>query len=126
MLLKLLFIGLGGFMGANLRFLAGVFFDTRYGHLGFPIGTLIVNIVGCFLLGFIATLLEERLIGFPNARFLVTIGFLGSFTTFSTFSFESWRLIEEGSMGLAALNLGASVVLGGVAVVVGAALARAL
>ncbi len=94
---KFLWVGLGGFLGANCRYLMGVWADNRWAGSGVPAGTLLVNVAGSFLLGLVATLLIERLLGNPAWRFFLAIGFLGSYTTFSTFSFETFKLLEEGS-----------------------------
>ncbi len=121
---RVLWIGLGGFLGANLRYLVGVWADSRWSQGGFPAGTLLVNVAGCFLLGLVVTLLSERLLAGSHWRFLLAIGFLGSYTTFSTFSYESLKLMEAGSWWLAGLNLAGSVGLGLLGAASGIALAR--
>ena len=95
------------------------------GHGGFPTGTLVVNVVGSFLLGLVVGLAEHFVIH-PNLQPFLTIGLLGAFTTFSTFSFETMALLEVGSYSKALLNVGASVMLGLVAVLVGLVAGRAL
>ncbi len=121
-----LWVGVGGFVGANVRYAVGVWADTHWHLAGFPIGTLLVNTTGAFLLGFLATLLSEIVLVPPQVRLLVTVGLLGAYTTFSTFAFESVKLLEEGSWTLALLNMAGSVMVGGVAAWLGIALARSL
>jgi len=100
---NLLLIGLGGFLGAVLRYLIGGWIQD--GFLSFPVGTLTVNATGSFILSLIMYLSEyEGLFG-DNARIFLTIGFLGSFTTMSTFSYESFRFLEQKEIFLFALNL---------------------
>ena len=120
---KLFWIGLGGFLGANCRFLIGAWADTRWGGSGLPAGTLLVNVAGSFLLGFVATLLTEKYLGAPAWRLFLAVGFLGSYTTFSTFSLETLRLLEDGSWQLAVFNATANLLLGLIGVTLGVALA---
>lgn len=93
---RLMIAGLGGFIGSAFRYWVST---TTYRILGqdFPYGTLLVNVVGCFLIGFLMTFFEERFVVSPNLRIFLTIGILGGFTTFSTFSFETLALLQEGS-----------------------------
>ncbi|MCI0446883.1 fluoride efflux transporter CrcB [bacterium] len=93
---ELLIAGLGGFIGSALRYWTSI---LSYRFLGqeFPYGTLIVNITGCFLIGLLMTIFEERFIVNPGLRIFLTIGILGGFTTFSTFSYETIALLREGS-----------------------------
>lgn len=93
---ELIIAGLGGFIGSALRYWTSIL-SYRYFGQEFPYGTLIVNITGCFLIGFLMTVFEERFIVNPNLRIFLTIGILGGFTTFSTFSFETIALLKEGS-----------------------------
>jgi CrcB protein len=90
----------------------------------FPLGTFVANVSGCFALGFFLTLTTERLAVDPGVRLLVATGFLGAYTTFSTFEYESHRLLETGAWGWAALNAGASLAAGLVALRLGVALGR--
>ena len=110
-----LVVGAGGFLGAIARFLIGTWVSNRYNSL-FPWATVIINISGSFILGFIATLLLHRVLVNPNWRFFVTIGFVGAYTTFSTFEYETARL---GSSWLAVGNLLGSVLAGYLAVWLG-------
>ncbi len=117
---RLLAIGLGGFVGALCRYgLAGLV-QTAAGPR-FPAGTLVVNVLGCFAIGALAALVEGRLALSPEWRLFLLVGLLGSFTTFSTFGYETLELLRAGSFPAAALNLGAHVVLGLGAVALGRA-----
>ena len=92
----------------------------------FPWGTLAVNVLGCFAIGVLATLLEERSAIGPSTRWFLLVGLLGGFTTFSTFGFETWRLVEAGDWSRAAGNVLGSTGAGLAAVAGGVALARAV
>lgn len=120
-MLKIVVVGLGGFLGANLRFWVGTWAVGRYGD-GFPWGTLIVNLVGCFGLALFATLIQSRYEVSESTRLLVATGFLGALTTFSTFSVESFNLYQNGQTMTAAIYLLSSLILGLFGVVLGTAL----
>src|SRR5262245_44380660 len=115
----------GGGAGSMLRYAVGLWVEARVGP-GFPWGTFAVNVSGCFLIGVLATLADERAWITPAARLALVTGVLGGFTTFSTFGLETWELVEDGRAWLAAVNAAASVGLGLIAVVVGAQLTRHL
>lgn len=101
----------GGVLGTIARYvLSGAVYQTL--GTGFPYGTLIVNLTGCFLIGFLAALAEEKFLLGPNARLFLMAGFCGAFTTFSTFMLETNNLIKDGEMFRAFLNIGVSVVIG--------------
>ena len=123
--MSLILIGLGGFAGAIARYLVDGVVSDRTGG-GFPWGTLVINLSGSFLLGLLFALTAERAVLPADIRGPLMIGFLGAYTTFSTFMLESWRLVETGAWGPALVNLGGSVLLGLVAVVAGLTLGRAL
>ena len=123
--MPLLLIGLGGFAGAISRYLVDGFVADRTGGT-FPWGTLVVNLSGSFVLGLLFAMTAERAILPADVRAPVMIGFIGAYTTFSTFMLESWVLIERGSYLPAAANLGGSVLLGLVAVFAGLTLGRAI
>jgi len=112
---------LGGAAGSLARFLVGSAIMNRVGR--FPFGTIFINLTGSFLIGFTMTLLTERLNPHPNWRFLLVVGFLGGYTTFSSFEYETLALVREGSHWLGLLNAIGSVALGYLAVWWGAALA---
>ncbi len=99
----LLWIGLGGFAGAILRFVVSGWIQN--GFVTFPLGTLGVNFIGSFLVSVILYLSEYRGFFSEEMRIFLTIGLLGSFTTMSTFGFESFKLLEDGEYGLFGLNL---------------------
>jgi len=121
----LILIGIGGFAGAIARYLVDGAVVERTGG-GFPWGTLVINLSGSFLLGLLFALTTERALLPAEIRGPLMIGFLGAYTTFSTFMLESWRLVETGAWAAALANLGGSVALGLVAVVAGMTLGRAL
>jgi CrcB protein len=122
---RAIWIGLAGFVGAVSRYtIEGWVSDRTRG--AFPWGTFVVNVSGCFILGLLFTLLTERFLPHPTLRSALTIGFVGAYTTFSTFAFETMRLGEDGAVLLAATNIVASVVVGIAAVYLGTALGRAL
>ena len=120
-----LMIGLGGFLGANARYLVGSWFAERYGA-SFPYGTLVINVSGSFVIGFVFVLVTEHVIDHPHWRLFCITGFLGAYTTFSTFSFETFALLQKGAYLLALANMGGSVILGLLAVVLGVMVARLL
>ncbi len=123
--MSFILIGLGGFAGAITRYLVDGFVSDRTGG-GFPWGTLVINLSGSFVLGLLFALTAERAVLPAEIRGPLMIGFLGAYTTFSTFMLESWRLVETGAWVPALANLGGSVLLGLVAVVAGLTLGRAL
>lgn len=120
-----LLIGIGGFLGANARYLVAGWITERLGG-AFPYGTLIVNVSGSFILGFFLEFISDRLFVHPHWRLFFAIGFLGAYTTFSTFSFESLALLDEGSYVLASANIVGSVLLGLIAVLAGVIISRLL
>ena len=121
--MQLVLVGLGGFAGAVLRWLVDGWISER-NPTAFPLGTLVINLTGSFVLGVLFAWVIERNVLPPEVRLPLMVGFLGAYTTFSTFMLESWRLVEEGAYALAAANLVGSVVLGLVAVVAGLAVGR--
>jgi CrcB protein len=102
--MKLILIGIGGFLGAISRYLASSYTYKIMGA-NFPYGTFLVNIIGCFLIGIIIPLSEERYLISPDTRSFIAIGFLGAFTTFSTFSFETLALFRDGEFWLGGWNI---------------------
>jgi CrcB protein len=123
--MPLLLIGLGGFAGAISRYVVDGFVADRTAG-AFPWGTLAVNLSGSFLLGLLFAMTAERAILPADIRGPVMIGFIGAYTTFSTFMLESWVLIENGSYVPAIANLGGSVLLGLAAVLAGLTIGRAI
>jgi len=116
-------IALGGALGALARYQLANAIQTRI-PAGFPWGTFIVNITGCFVMGIAMTLLTDRLIVHPNWRYLVPIGFIGAYTTFSTFEMETFRAVSEGAWMVGGLNVVASVIVGYAALWLGIVLTR--
>ena len=119
---RYIMIMLGGAAGSLARFLVGSAIMNRVAGR-FPFGTIFINLTGSFLIGFTMTLLTERLNPHPNWRFLLVVGFLGGYTTFSSFEYETLALVREGSHWLGLLNAIGSVALGYLAVWWGAAVA---
>jgi len=123
--MHLLAIGLGGFVGAAARYLVdGWVSDATRG--GFPWGTLVVNASGSLAIGVLFAVTVEHSLLPAGLRGPLMIGFIGSYTTFSTLALESWRLLEDGSWLAAGANLAGSVMIGLSAVIVGLAIGRAL
>ncbi|HEV3202312.1 MAG TPA: fluoride efflux transporter CrcB [Bryobacteraceae bacterium] len=118
-----LLILLGGGTGSLTRYLVGTAIMTRFGSR-FPLGTLVINVTGSFLIGLILTLLTERFQANPNWRPLLIIGFLGGYTTFSSFEWETYSAVRDGGFWIGILNVIGSVTLGYAAVWLGALLAR--
>ncbi len=114
----LLLIGTGGFIGSVARYLTSKYIQDQLA-LSFPIGTLIVNIIGCFTLGVIYGLMERGEILSQDARIFLTIGFCGGFTTFSTFAYENVSLLRDGNFIQTALYIALSVFAGIIALYLG-------
>jgi CrcB protein len=123
--MPLFLIGIGGFAGAIARYLVDGAVSERTGGT-FPWGTLVVNLTGSFVLGLLFALTAERAILPAEIRGPLLIGFIGAYTTFSTFMLESWRLIEDGAITLALANLVGATLLGLLAVAAGLTLGRLL
>lgn len=124
MLIEALWVGIGGFLGANARMLVNTLVATRLGLL-LPYGTFVVNVSGCFLIGVLVGAIEARVLS-PAVRPLAITGFLGAYTTFSTFGLETVTLAGEGSLLLPVVYVAASVVAGVAATALGLLLGRAL
>jgi CrcB protein len=120
---RYLFIALGAAFGANARFLVGTWAGQRFGA-DFPYGTLIVNITGSFLLGFLLTLSTERLPIAPEVRLMLAVGFFGSYTTFSSYTVESINLLRDGSLARSLANIIGNNLVGLLGAIAGAYLAR--
>lgn len=120
-----LLIGVFGAAGAMSRYAVdGWVSDATHGQ--FPWGTMAINIAGAFLLGILVALTTERFLPHPDWRNALGIGFLGSFTTFSTYAYETVKLTEDGAIGLAFANALGMVALGLVAAFAGLAIGRSL
>ena len=118
MLVEILLVGVGGFLGAISRFLI---FSAIHHHepYVFPLGTLIINVIGCFFIALVMFYVEEKLVISTNLKLLLTVGFLSSFTTFSAFGYETLHLWRLGSHFLVFLNITASLSLGFGAILLG-------
>jgi fluoride exporter len=121
----ILLVGIGGFLGANTRYLLDQWVTNRW-PMFFPWGTFIINLSGSFILGFFMAFAEQRPWVSRETRLLFAVGFVGAYTTFSTYAYESLRLAQDGQMALAALYIIASVMLGLIAVFAGFALGNAM
>lgn len=119
----ILTLALGATIGASMRYYVTLWATERFGAT-FPYGTLLVNVVGSLILGGFLALAVNGVTISPTLRLLVATGFCGSLTTFSTFSYETIALINNGSYTLAAVNVVGSLLLGGLSVILGAALVR--
>lgn len=110
-MLKLLAVAVGGSIGATTRYVVSTWAAERFGT-GFPYGTLIVNVVGCFIIGVFMVATTEKFIINPYWRLIVTVGFVGGLTTFSSFSYETFQLIEDSGLTLVMYNILSNLVLG--------------
>jgi CrcB protein len=120
-----LLIGLGGFAGAISRYAVDTAVTARVGG-AFPWGTFLVNVSGSFLLGVLYAVIAERSLLPEEMRGPLLIGFIGAYTTFSTYMLETWRLVEAGSIGTALAYVLGSVGVGLIAVVLGLGIGRAI
>lgn len=124
-LIPYLLVGVGGFLGANARFLVGTWVGSTFGSR-VPLGTFVVNVSGCFLIGILGTVIVDKLVAKPeHVQYLLAIGFLGAYTTFSSFAWENHLLFLEGRWLTAALYMALSVFAGLIAVQLGVLVARA-
>lgn len=123
--MPIILIAAGGAAGAVSRYLVDTIVSERFAG-AFPLGTLVINMSGSFLLGLLFALAVDEARLPSEVRPALMIGFLGAYTTFSTLMLESWRLVEDGALALAVVNLAGSTVLGVVAVVAGMAIGRAI
>lgn len=118
-------IGIGGFLGAVARYGVALWIGQRWGR-SFPLGTFVVNITGSLLIGFIMPLLTERFMVNPQWRLFLAVGFLGAYTTFSTFEYETGALLKDGEWLISGLNLVLSVLAGFVALKAGEIVAKSI
>jgi CrcB protein len=122
---KLLLIGLAGLIGTLLRYGLSEWAGRRFGE-SFPVGTLLVNLAGCFLAGLLFYLLFEKYLVNETLRAVVLVGLLGGLTTFSSFGLQTFALLREGNFGFAVVNIAVSNLGGLLMVWMGYATARAL
>ena len=118
-------IGLGGFFGAVARYIVALWIGQRWGRI-FPLGTFVVNISGCFLISFLMSLFTEKFMVNPQLRLFLVIGFLGAYTTFSTFEYETGNLVKDGEWAIALANVILSVIAGFVALKSGEFIAKSI
>lgn len=122
----LLLVGIAGAAGALSRYLLGTLIQRAApASATFPFGTFVVNVLGCFLFGLAWALADQRGMLSPDARFVILTGFMGAFTTFSTFIFDSNTLLQSQQMPLAIVNIAGQVVIGLLCLLAGIALGRA-
>ena len=120
-MLGVLLVAVGGGIGSATRYLVGGWFASRFGP-AFPYGTFVINVTGSFIIGFFLAFAQERVALSPYWRLFFAVGFVGGYTTFSTFEYESVRLLQDGEMLLGAVYLLGSVLTGGLAAIGGIAL----
>lgn len=114
-MLKYFMVCIGGGLGSVLRFWLGSYIGDKMGTR-FPYGTLVINITGSFLIGLVFSWLTVKTQWSPNWRYFIPIGFIGGYTTFSSFEFETLRTIQEGQIGMGLLYVAVSVLIGFIAV----------
>lgn len=119
-----LFVGIGGFFGSLARYGVGVCVARVFGVQPFPFATLIVNLIGCLLIGLLGEMATRRLLITPDLELLLMVGLLGGFTTFSAFGYQTIALLREEQIGLAMLNVAAHIIFGLAAVWVGVMIGR--
>jgi CrcB protein len=122
---RFFWICVAGALGTGSRYLVSLWAAGRFG-LGFPFGTLIVNVTGCFLMALVMHVALNVATFPPNLRFALTTGFLGGLTTYSSFNYETTKLLQYGALRVAIINFGVTVVLCFVAGLLGVVLARRL
>ena len=122
-MIRYVLVLIGGGAGALARYVAASAIMTRFGGK-FPLGTLTINVTGSFLIGFLMTMLTERFSLDPRWRLLLVVGFLGGYTTFSSFEWETFTSVRDGALSTGMLNIASSVVIGYIAVWLGVSLAR--
>jgi len=123
--MMLWYVMLGSALGGGLRYLFGTFIQTRSGAV-FPVGTMVINVTGSLLLGFLVRYTADSSALAPEARAFLTIGFCGGYTTFSTFSWETIRLIQDGDWSRAGWYIALSVIMSLAGAFLGMSLAHQL
>ena len=124
-MINYLLIGAGGFAGAIVRYALGKWIGQLWGR-SFPLGTFIINVSGSFLIGLLMALFTGRFMTNPQWRLLLIVGFLGAYTTFSTFEYETGALLEDGEFILAMINIVLSVMAGFIALKIGQIIAKVI
>ncbi len=123
--MKYIMVGIGGFLGAIARFWVGGYVYERMGTK-FPYGTFVINVSGSFVIGLVMSILTERTHLHPNWRYLIPIGFIGAYTTFSTFEYETLAAARDGAWAVALANVVLSVAFGFVGVWLGMVAGRSV
>ncbi len=118
-------IGIGGFLGAISRYGVALWIGQRWGR-SFPLGTFAINVSGSFLIGLLMSLFTERFMVNPQWRLMLVVGFLGAYTTFSTFEYETGTLMKDGEWLIAGLNVILSVFVGFAALKLGETIAKSI
>jgi fluoride exporter len=124
-MIEYLMVAMGGAIGSMLRYWVSGSVADRLGTR-FPYGTFAVNCTGSFLIGLIITLISQRANVNPNWRYLIGVGFIGGYTTFSAFAYETFESMQDGKMLVASLNVLLSVAVGLLCIWLGVAAARAM
>ncbi|WP_333653179.1 fluoride efflux transporter CrcB [Dissulfurispira sp.] len=124
-MINYLIIGIGGFIGAIARYAIGLWIDQKWGR-SFPLGTFVINVSGSFFIGLLMSLFTERFMVNPQWRLLLVVGFLGAYTTFSTFEYETGRLVKDGEWIIASMNVFFSVFAGFIALKLGELIAKGI
>jgi len=124
-MIQILNLILGGIIGTLARYLISGGIYKAFGS-AFPYGTFAVNILGCFLVGFFASFMDEKIVLNTNLRLLLMVGFCGAFTTFSTFIYESYNLIKDGDTLRAFVNILLSVIVGFLVFTIGIKLGQSI
>ncbi|WP_371366624.1 Putative fluoride ion transporter CrcB [Sporomusa rhizae] len=122
---SVLIVAVGGGIGSVARYLVSSWAAGRFGS-DFPYGTLFVNVAGCFIIGFFMALVTEKVVTKPEWRLFITTGFLGGLTTFSSFSYETIKLLQEADTAFAAYNILGNCIIGFFATWVGISFAKYL
>jgi len=118
-------IGIGGFFGAVCRYMVALWIGQKWGRT-FPLGTFVVNISGSFLISLLMSLFTERFMVSPQVRLFLVVGFIGAYTTFSTFEYETGNLLKDGEWSIASANVILSVIAGFVALKLGEIIAKSI
>jgi CrcB protein len=116
---------MGGFFGAIARYGVALWIGQKWGR-SFPLGTFVINVSGSFLIGLLMTLMAERFTENPQWRLLLVVGFLGAYTTFSTFEYETGALLKDSEWLYASLNVIGSVFVGFIALKLGEVIAKSI